>query len=312
MAMAVAKFIGGDWGTTHLRLFLCGEDPAPLEQVEGPGVNRVSGAFERALDVRVRGWTERHGELPIVLSGMVGSSVGWVQTPYLPCPFKPEQLASACIQLRNGRIRIVPGVSCRNRLDAPDYMRGEETQLLGALQLDPALREGRHLVCLPGSHTKWAILQDGSVQEFLTSPTGEISTTLCSQTTLVPAAAGNSKPEFSADGFIRAAQRVRRFPDAQLLHRLFESRSLRLSGELAADQAASYVSGLLIASDASGALRLFPTSKSNPVYVIGPMELCGQYSLALTTLGAETRVVDSAAAAVSGLAQIESHLRSAA
>jgi 2-dehydro-3-deoxygalactonokinase len=310
--MAAAKFIGGDWGTTQLRLFLCGEEPAPLAQVEGPGVNRVSGAFERALDVRVRSWTERHGDLPIVLSGMVGSSLGWVQTPYLPCPVKPEQLAGACIQLRNGRIRIVPGVSCRNRLGAPDYMRGEETHLLGALQIEPALREGRHLVCLPGTHTKWAILQDGNVQEFLTSPTGEVFGSLASQSTLVPAA-GNSKEAVSVSGFIRAAQRVNQFPEAQLLHRLFECRSLRLSGELTPDQAASYLSGLLIASDVSGALRLLLPSTTSPlVHVIGAAELCGQYHMALNTLGTEAKVIDSAAAAVSGLAQIESHLRAAA
>jgi len=306
--MVTAKFIGGDWGTTHLRLFLCGPELTPLEQLEGPGVNKVCGAFERALDSLLRGWTERYGELPIVFSGMVGSSVGWVQTPYLPCPVRPEQLAGACIELRGGRIHIVPGLTCRNRLDAPDFMRGEETQLLGALQLEPALREGRHLICLPGTHTKWATLQDGSVQEFLTAPTGEVYASLCSQTTLVPPDS-NARTKTDSDGFNRGLERIRQSPDTPLLHRLFESRSLRLSGEIATEQAASYVSGLLIGSDASGALRLFEPATAQPlIHIIGTSQLCRLYSIALAALDAEVRSLDGAAAAAAGLAQVNHHL----
>ncbi len=310
--MVIAKFIGGDWGTTHLRLFLCGQELTALEQLEGPGVNRVCGAYERALDSLIRPWTSRHGELPIVLSGMVGSSVGWVQTPYLPCPVKPEQVAGACIELRGGRIHIVPGLSCRNILDAPDFMRGEETQLLGALQLEPMLREGRHLVCLPGTHTKWAILQDGCVQEFLTAPTGEVYASLLTKTTLVPADVTIKSP-IATDGFARGVSRIRQSREAQLLHRIFESRSLRLSGELAPEQAASYLSGLLIGSDVSGALRLLTPSIANPlVHIIGSSQLCQLYSIALAALDAEVRSLDGAAAAAAGLAHIDQHLRQSA
>jgi 2-dehydro-3-deoxygalactonokinase len=307
--MVTAKLIGGDWGTTHLRLFLCGPELRALEQLEGPGVNRVCGAFEKALDSLIRPWTERYGELPILLSGMVGSSIGWVQTPYLPCPVRPEQVAGACIELRGGRIRIVPGLSCRNRLDAPDFMRGEETQLLGALQLEPMLREGSHL--LPGTHTKWAVLQDGSVQEFLTAPTGEIYASLCSQTTLVPTDV-SVKGKVTSEGFNRGLERIRQSPTTPLLHRLFESRSLRLSGELAPEQAASYLSGLLIGSDVSGALQLFaPTTEHPVVHIIGSSELCRLYSIALATLDTEVRSLDGSAAAIAGLAHIDRHLHPA-
>jgi len=306
--MLTARFIGGDWGTTHLRLFLCGPDFAALEHLQGPGVNRVCGAFEKALDSLLKPWTDRYGELPILLSGMVGSSIGWVQTPYLPCPVRPEQVAGACIELRGGRIRIVPGLSCRNRLDAPDFMRGEETQLLGALQLEPMLREGSHLMCLPGTHTKWAILQDGSLQEFCTAPTGEIYASLCSQTTLVPADV-DTKGKTDSDGFNRGLERIRHSPSTPLLHRMFESRGLRLSGELAPGLAASYLSGLLIGSDVSGALQLLAPTIDHPVvHVIGSSQLCRLYSTALASLGAEVRSMDGSAAAVAGLAHIDRHL----
>jgi len=303
--MVSAKFIGGDWGTTHLRLFLCSGEPAALEQVEGPGAKRVCGEFEKALDTLIRGWTSRHGELPIVLSGMVGSSIGWVQTPYLACPVQPEQIAAACIELRSGRIHIVPGLSCRNTLGAPDFMRGEETQLLGALELEPMLGRGRHLICLPGTHTKWALLQDGCVHEFLTAPTGEIFASLRSQTTLVPADV-NVRSEIKPEAFARGLARVREAPETQLLHKVFECRSLRLSGELAPEDAAAYLSGILIGSDVSGALRLFvPSSVSPVVHVVGSSQLSKLYAVALAALDGEVRILDGSAAAIAGLARIE-------
>lgn len=308
--MVTAKFIGGDWGTSHLRLFLCDRQFALLDQVDGPGANRVCGAFEKALDSLIRAWTDRHGELPIVLSGMVGSSIGWVQTPYLPCPVRPDQIAGACIKLRNGRIHIVPGLSCRNRLGAPDFMRGEETQVLGALDLDPRLRHGRHLLCLPGTHTKWVVLQDGNVQEFLTAPTGEIFASLCSQTTLVPGDV-NVRSEITEHAFARGLARIRQSPETQLLHKVFECRSLRLSGELASEDAASYLSGMLIASDVIGALKLLAPSTERPdVHVIGSSQLIKLYTMALAALESAVRVLDGSAASVAGLARIHRLLAS--
>src|SRR6185436_6198995 len=76
-----------------------------------------------------------------------------------------------------------------NPLGAPDVMRGEETQLVGALEIEPALAAGRHLVCMPGTHTKWVSMRDGIVQEFLTVPTGEVFALLCNHSVLVHDAA---------------------------------------------------------------------------------------------------------------------------
>ena len=54
-------------------------------------------------------------------------------------------------------------------------MRGEETQILGALHLEPTLASRpSSLLCLPGTHTKWVLLDEGTVQEFLTATTGEL------------------------------------------------------------------------------------------------------------------------------------------
>ena len=76
-------------------------------------------------------------------------------------------------------------MSCRNRFNAPDLLRGEETQILGALNLEDRLRQGRWVLCLPGTHTKWVVVEDGRVREFFTAPTGELFALLRDRSVLV-------------------------------------------------------------------------------------------------------------------------------
>src|SRR5262249_41381474 len=156
--------------------------------------------------------------LPTILSGMVGSSFGWTQTGYVACPAQPDRIAAACVALREGRIHIVPGLSCRNRLQAPDVLRGEETQVLGALHLQPNLRAGQHLLCLPGTHTKWVVLDDGAITEFLTAPTGELFSVIQDHSVLVADRAGAVAGRMldGGAGFERGLAEATRFPQAQL------------------------------------------------------------------------------------------------
>jgi 2-dehydro-3-deoxygalactonokinase len=300
------NFVGGDWGTSHLRLFLCDAQGAVLDSRSGPGAADASGHFSDVFESLAADWEGSLGTLPTVLCGMVGSSIGWVQAPYVGCPVIPEQIAEACVTLRSGSVHIVPGLSCRNRFDAPDFLRGEETQILGALQLAPALRQGRWLLCLPGTHTKWALLADGFVREFLTSPTGELFSVVCEHSVLV-GEHGRRETSIDTAAFKKGLASFNAFPHAQLLHRLFECRSRQLSGELGAP--AAYLSGLLIASDIDGALRLLSSSiDTRLVYVIGSSELTQLYATALASHGYEAFQVEGAAASRAGLAQVHRRL----
>ena len=301
MSKASACFIGGDWGTSRLRLFLCDAAGERLATVDGPGAAAARHDYEALFDRLVSPWTEQHGLLPAILCGMVGSSIGWEQVPYQRCPARPEDIADACLALRGGRIRLVPGLSCRNRIDAPDVMRGEETQILGALELKPELRRGQHLLCLPGTHTKWAISDAGIVREFLTALTGEFFSVLSKHSLLShDIAAHPAADDLSA--FDQALTDGRRSSDADVLHRLFECRSRRLGGELAPDSVAAYLSGTLIESDVSGALRLLAADVSTPtVQVIGSPELTALYARALAAHGHALAVLDGDAASLAGL-----------
>jgi len=302
--MSTASFIAGDWGTSNLRLFLCNTEGVALDSTSGPGAAESHGRFANVLSSLAAGWQERHGPLKAVLCGMVGSTIGWVEAPYLPCPAKPDQLADACKSLEGGRVHIVPGLSCRNRFNAPDVMRGEETQILGALELTEALAQGRHLLCLPGTHTKWAAVDDGLIQEFFSAPTGEVFAVLNEHSVLVRNHGGAHDRSDSA-AFREGLAGFNGFPQGQLLHRLFECRARQLAGEFTAPAAEAYLSGLLIASDTYGALRIMEGSiTAKPITLIGSPELTQRYASALSLNGCESHQVDGSAAALAGLAQI--------
>ena len=103
-----------------------------LEMREGPGAAQSRGRFAEVFDETTAAWRGKHGELPALMCGMVGSAFGWVEAPYLPCPEDLDELADSALRIRDG-VHVIPGMRCTNPLGAPDVMRGEETQLLGAL-----------------------------------------------------------------------------------------------------------------------------------------------------------------------------------
>ena len=303
--MGAAGFLAGDWGTSQLRLFLCNGDGTALDTRSGPGAASADGRFAEIFDALTSRWSNLHGTLPAVLCGMVGSSIGWAQAPYVACPARPEQIVDGCIAVHGGRVRIVPGLSCHNRFNAPDFLRGEETQILGALQLDTKLRRGRHLLCLPGTHTKWVVLDDGRVQDFITAPTGELFALLRDHSVLVRNPSG-VEAQVGGTAFDNGVAEFNAFPHGQLLHRLFECRSRMLAGELAAPATSAFLSGLLIASDINGALQTVPTGlASRTVQLIGAPQLTSLYTTALATRDYGTQELDGTAAALAGLVRVQ-------
>ena len=79
-------------------------------------------------------------------------------------------LAQGLAPVPGTRLRIVPGVAQRG--DFPDVMRGEETQIVGALTAAPDLADA--VVVLPGTHSKWMTVEHGRLSRFATAMTGEV------------------------------------------------------------------------------------------------------------------------------------------
>ncbi len=301
--MSTPAFIAGDWGTTHLRLFLCDDRGDVLETRSGAGVSGVREDVGGAFFGAVESWDASYGKLPAVLCGMVGSTIGWREVPYLNCPARPEAIARSalCFAAEGRPIAISPGLTCRNRLLAPDMMRGEETQILGAIQRQPNLATGRQFLCMPGTHTKWVSLKDGTIEHFLTALTGELFDILHDHSVLVNAA---GTPEVvGGPEFAHALEQTKMYPDAELIHLLFEVRSRQLKGELKRKDAAAYLSGLIIGQDVSGAKRFFrqDLAEAGNVVVIGSPKLTELYAQALKTRDLPVTRIDGEAASLAGL-----------
>jgi 2-dehydro-3-deoxygalactonokinase len=300
--MTTPAFIAGDWGTSNLTLALCDGGGKTLERRKGPGAAESRGRFAEVFDELAVDWVAAHGALPAVLCGMVGSAFGWREAPYLPLPADLYELADDTVSPRDG-VSIVRGMSCTNPLGAPDVLRGEETQLFGAQCVLNLMKPGKQLVCMPGTHTKWVSLNDSVVQEFLTAPTGELFAMLCEHSVLVR---DKTTPiEHHPRDFERGLAEAAKHPEVPVLHRLFQSRSLRLDKQLSPEGAASWMSGLLIGTDVQGALSLFTEhDAAAPVYIIGAPQLTASYALALSLRGRTAVQIDGVQAAFAGLGHV--------
>jgi 2-dehydro-3-deoxygalactonokinase len=182
-------------------------------------------------------------------------------------------------------------------------MRGEETQIVGALATEPDLADS--LVVLPGTHSKWVRLARGRVHEFTTYMTGELFAVLRAHSILgrlAPAGGGDAGAESAA--FVRgvaAAQRA----DGGLGPLLFSARASVLVSDLPAESSLGYLSGLLIGDE----LRAGLAKGGRPAALIGEPALCARYVAALEQLGI-TGMSILADAAPAGLWAIAQHASS--
>ena len=292
--------IFGDWGTSRLRLYLR-QGKSVLDRRDGPGIGALIASPRDTFLGLVGDWREARPSLAL-LCGMVGSRNGWVEAPYAPCPAGPADIRERLIHLdADGLpVAIVPGLSCVNALGGPDVMRGEETQILGALSLDPTLAKGRHLLALPGTHTKWVVVEDGAIVSFLTAPVGEIYALLREHSILAKASPDDvESPEGLAAGFARGVARIVEQGPARLPHLIFETRSRQLLDGLPKAEAMGFLSGLLIGSDTATTSSWF--GDLGQVSLIGAPALSALYAQAIAALGGSSVTVDGDSAVLAGL-----------
>ena len=295
-----AKLIALDWGTSSLRAYLLGEGGAILEtRSSEDGILRVqNGAFVATLKQACGDWLRAHPGVSLLMAGMIGSKQGWLEAPYCPCPADASAIsrALASMQLADGRgVHIVPGLSCTGPDGVPDVMRGEETQIIGALP-----DRGRQLAVLPGSHCKWAWVEDGTVRDFASFMTGEIYAALTGHTILGRLMRLDAPHDDAA--FARGVRYGLGAPEA-LLSRVFSARTLGLFEQLGADALPSYLSGLLIGSEIGGALARNPDTGT--ISILGSAALTQRYAQALA-IAAVPAVAGPADCAAIGLWRIAS------
>jgi 2-dehydro-3-deoxygalactonokinase len=270
-----------DWGTSSFRAYRVDAQGRILDRRSAArGILTVEArAFAAVLTEEIGAWLDGDAG-PIVMSGMIGSRQGWSEVPYLACPVDLQAISQACGEVAWGRGRrafIVPGVRCRDAHGVPDVMRGEETQIIGAIEDLGA----DALVCLPGTHSKYVRVRDRRVVEFTTHMTGEVFGVLWRYSIL-----GRLSAIDTVDDERAFDAGVDRSANGQgLLHHVFGVRTRGLFEEMPAASLASYLSGILIGHEIRAA------APSVPVTVIGTTELTRLYCRAFARCGFQAEPV---------------------
>jgi 2-dehydro-3-deoxygalactonokinase len=250
---ASIALIGLDWGSTNLRAYAfdsSGNLVAHAQSSAGAMTLLSSAAFDGALHELVGAWLAASPRAGLIACGMVGARGAWVEAGYCEKGAGARELhcAMKSITTASGHtLRVVPGIAS-NALDEVDVMRGEETQIIGA-----PLRDG--VIVLPGTHSKWARIEDGRITAFETYVTGEMNALIRQQSSIGKVFV--DLPSISdAAAVDRGIARAKR-SNAHWLHELFGFRARVVSGTCESQQVSTEFSAWLIASEFAQATRVF-------------------------------------------------------
>ena len=280
----MSRLLAVDWGTSSLRGALLAPDGQVLEErAFARGILTVApGEFPAVFDSCFGAWM--NPKTLCLISGMAGSQQGWLEAPYCPCPAGFDSIAGQLAWVEPGRIAIVPGL-CVEAGGVPDVMRGEETQVFGALQL---LGLDNARLVLPGTHSKWVTVSNRRVTDFSTWMTGELYA-LLRQHSILARTLPATDPTPDAAAFEQGVAHALR--SQGLLHTAFSTRTLSLFKRMATDALPSYLSGLVIGEE----LKSQTLQRGDTVVVMGAPALTARYEQALAQLGVTVRRVGDGA-----------------
>ncbi|MBR0871262.1 2-dehydro-3-deoxygalactonokinase [Bradyrhizobium tropiciagri] len=290
-------YVAVDWGTSSFRLWAMDASGDVLgERRSDQGMTAAARAgFASVLQSHLDALGVA-AAVPVVICGMAGARQGWVEAGYIDTPAHLSDVLGRAVVV-DGQprdIRILPGIAQRDAT-APDVMRGEETQLLGALGLDAT---GDALVCMPGTHSKWVHAVGGTVERFATFMTGELFGAVARDTILTHAVAG-AEEAVDQDAFRSAVADAFAAP-ASAANLLFRVRARQLLFGGSASAARETISGTLIGAELAAALAGRAPGAAVTLIASGRLQLL--YRLAFDTLSIRLHSVDADEAVRRGLA----------
>ena len=261
-----------DWGSSKLRAALFDGAEIVDTRQSDRGIKCLAGPaeIEATFDEIVAGWTESARE--VYLSGMVTSRNGWVETAYLPVRADLHDLMRrATVVDRNGlSLNFMPGIS---QADPADVMRGEE------VQLSRVAGSGLKVAILPGTHSKWAVLEGHRVARFQTSITGELREMLGAHSLVGKLAEPGPAlgPAFDRG--------VEKGFQTGTIASVFAARAGVLLGQMRGDEVMAYLGGLLIGIEINAMQRLMPEIVGHPLHVLADGEVAVSYQRACELCG---------------------------
>ena len=295
----IVDWIAVDWGTSNLRAWgIAPDGSVALERSSAKGMGKLTreefpGALTELLDGVI---AARSGPIDVLICGMAGARQGWLEAPYLEAPTDLRGLLDAAVRpaMPDGGLApaILPGV-CQ-KAGADNVMRGEETQLLGLAALNPGFSG---VVCMPGTHSKWAQLSCTHIEHFSTAMTGELFEVLRTHSVLRHSLHGDLDGPGREEGFAAGASAGLQHPE-QLLGTLFQVRAGSLLSGRQPDWCAGYLSGLLIGTEIGSNRHLIG---EQPVPLIGSAALCALYAQVLAMIGATGAPQDATQIVLAGL-----------
>ena len=293
--MNQAEYVAVDWGTSSFRLWLIDRAGGVLAERRSP--EGMMAAAKLGFAAVLQSHLDAVGaanDLPVVICGMAGARQGWVEAGYIDTPAHLALILQRAVPVpgQSRDIRILPGIAQRDPR-APDVMRGEETQLLGALGVDAA---GEAVVCIPGTHSKWARVSGGTVERFATFMTGELFSVVSRETILSHAVVGANEEDTEA--FKSAVIAAFETP-ALAANLLFRVRSSQLLYGSSASSAREKISGTLIGLELAAGLA--GDQPRSGITLVASGRLAVLYRLAFETFSVAVQSIDAEEAVRRGL-----------
>lgn len=283
-------YIAIEWTSSAFRAWLMqANGTVAAEHQSLAGVNSVrDGSFEACLRSEIGAWLPQ--SKAILLSGMVTSRTGWVETPFAMAPAGiADMLAQAIRSDLPGLppLYFLPGIARLSPL--PDVMRGEEMSIFG---LELPLPD---LLVLPGAHSKWVRTDGERIVDLSTYMSGEILNLLRKDSLLSKLIPADYAPSEAAFDRGVAIARDKGVLPGGVLQRLFSARSLVLFDQLKPHEISDYLSGVMIGSEIAEVLAGQPDLSS--VVVLGENPVAQSYRRALHQFGIQSPVKVGSAAA---------------
>lgn len=227
-----------------------------------------------------------------VAYGMITSGLGLVDIPHLIAPAGREKLAEGAklIEISDFLpfpVLFIPGVKNKiknsniSNLEKSDSMRGEETQVVGLMDLLDL--SGPAVIINLSSHTKAiGINEKGEITCGVTTPSGQIFSTI-TENTLLSSSIPKNRGEMNKKAIMEAYGQVREYGFLRALMLIW---FMDIHFNSAPEDRLWFLEGAIAGSDIYGlkkSSKLLPLSlENNPIILIGKKRRCKVYKLLLS------------------------------